>query len=165
MLSCLLPTLRSKVLVYNINRNPYFRTDNPAFVPTPTQTFTDLNWHLNLPAADPDPYFDPAPPPFGSKGNILTMRRRISVRGIDRNTGQTITWVDPIPYYLNQEAINLLVQAPLAPGVCTLIVELCDCDQCEARPGTGRCVTAEFPVIYAPPGSQLGTAGPGTGRR
>jgi len=134
-------------------------------VPTPTQTFTDLNWHLNLPAADPDPYFDVSPPPFGSKGNILTMRRRISVRGIDRNTGQSITWVDPIPYYLNQEAINLLVQAPLAPGVCTLIVELCDCDQCEARPGTGRCVTAEFPVIYAPPGSQMGTAGPGTGRR
>jgi len=157
--------LRSKVLVYNINLNPYFRTDNPAFVPTPQDTFTDLNWRLNLPGADPDPYFDAQPPPFGNKGNRGTLRRRLSVRGIDRNTGQTITWVDPIPYYLDQELINLLVQAPLAPGPCTLIVELCDCDQCEARPGTGRCVTAEFPVVYAPPGSQLGVAGPGTGRR
>ena len=153
------------MLIYNINLNPYFRTDNPAFVPTPQDTFTDLNWRLNLPAADPDPYFDPAPPPFGTKGRIETLRRRISVEGIDRNTGQPITWVDPIPYYLNQESITVLVQAPLAPGPCTLIVELCDCDQCEARPGTGRCVKARFPVIYAPSGSEMGVNGPGMGRR
>jgi len=36
----------------------------------------------------------------------------------------------------------------MAGGPVTLEVELCDCDQCEDFPGTGRCVTLRIPVYY-----------------
>lgn len=158
--------LRTKVLVYHINRNPYFRTDNPAFLPRPGfNTFTSENWALNLPAADPDPYYDAIPPtPRGNSSGIITLRRRITVEGTDRQ-GQPLKWEDPFSPYINQDVINIVVPSTLAPGPATLVVELCDCEACEARPGTGRCVTARFPVIYAPPGAEMSSSQSGGDRR
>src|SRR5436189_46700 len=72
--------LHTKVLVYHINRNPYFRTDNPAFVPKPATVFNSENWQLNLPADDPDPYYDAFPAtPRGNASTIKTLRRSIRV--------------------------------------------------------------------------------------
>ena len=80
--------------------------------------------------------------------------------------GQPVEYVDP-NVYLNQQSFSVLVQAPLAPGPATVTVELCDCNACEAIPGSGRCIKVDIPVVYAPPGSDLSDAvsRPGPDRR
>lgn len=157
--------LKAKVLKFYVNRTPYFRTDNPLFQPLPGRVYTTLNWDMNLPADDPDPYFDKIPPiPRGTKGTDLLLRRRITVRGKNA-AGQDVEYVDP-NVYLNQQAFSVLVQAPLAPGPATVTVELCDCNACEAIAGSGRCITWTIPVVYAPPGADLSAVSrPGPDRR
>src|SRR6185369_13185536 len=68
------------------------------------------------------------------------------------------TYVDPLTY-LNQQDITVNVPAALAPGPCTIEVELCDCDQCEFLPGTGRCAVSRFPVLYAPTSDNVADGG------
>jgi len=47
----------------------------------------------------------------------------------------------------------------LAPGPCTLTVEVCDCTECEAVGGQGRCVTLAIPVLYQPTGEPSASTG------
>ncbi|MFI5370917.1 MAG: hypothetical protein ACHQ52_05100 [Candidatus Eisenbacteria bacterium] len=143
-------SLRPLVMTFYVNRPPYFLTNLPTFTPLPGHVFTDLNWTLDLPAFDEDPV-DPSTP-RGNSSNVLTLRRRITLRGKDTSGNDLVvhdaSWPVGSP---NTENINFIITAPLAPGPATLDVEVCDCLLCEEFRGTGRCVTLSIPVVYAPP--------------
>jgi hypothetical protein len=141
--------LRCKILVFYINRAPYFRTDDPSFFPTPSTVFTSPNWNLFLPAHDIDPY-EPGSRVGGPTGQV-NLRYRITIRGRDLE-GDPLVYTDRI-LYANQPNITFTVPPELAPGPVTLEAELCDCLDCELFAGTGRCITLSIPVIYQPSAS------------
>jgi hypothetical protein len=140
--------------------------DNPTFSPTPGHIFTSQFWDLRLVGDDEDPFLKQSTP--GGPSATKTLRRKLTIIGVDRNTGGRLEELDPITY-LNQSDISITVPANLAPGPATLRVEICDCDQCEDFPGSGRCRTVDIPVIYNPsaPASptsvQSSTTRPGNG--
>ena len=140
--------LRSKVLVFYVNRPPIFLTGSPLFRPrtTAVDTFTQNNWDLRIVAGDSDPFIPGTP--LGGPSQIVTLRRKIAVHGTS-TSGGLLTYRDPATY-LNQQDISFLVPNDLAPGEATIEVELCDCDQCEFNPGTGRCTTIRIPVFFEP---------------
>lgn len=161
--------LRNKVLSFYVDKAPYLVTDNPLFVPEPNHVFTSQFWDLRLVADDEDPFIKQSSP--GGPSQTKTLRRRITVIGTDKVTGGRIEEQEPV-IYLNQSDISITAPVNLASGAAILRVELCDCDQCEGFPGTGRCRTTDIPVIYSPPApttpsslqpSSLQTTRPGTG--
>jgi len=141
-------SLRPLLLTVEVDKPPYFVTSSPIFSPAPNATFTTRTWDLRLVANDDDPWQPFSGTPPGGPSALQILRRRIKVHGKDAQ-GADFTYVDSRSF-VNQEAIAITVPAAFAPGPCTMEVELCDCDQCEEFLGTGRCVTAYFPVIYAP---------------
>jgi flagellar hook capping protein FlgD len=150
--------LRTKVLSFYVDRPPLFVIGSPLFRPRPDETFTSATWNLKLVAYDEDPYrFGSAP---GGPSSLGTLTRRIQVHGHDLQ-GNDLTYVDPTVHF--QEDVALSVPANLAPGPCTVEVQLCDCDLCEDFPGTGRCVSQSFPVTYAP--AYPGAPAPANGAR
>ncbi len=140
-------SLRRKVLSFYVDKPPYFVTSNPVFRPrvSVVDTFTSLLWDLRIVGADDDPY-QPGTAP-GGPSSVVTLRLRFKVHGKSL-AGDDIVFDDGKPY-VNQQNVNLLVPAFLAGGMCTLEVQLCDCETCEDNPGTGRCVTLNIPVYYA----------------
>jgi hypothetical protein len=148
--------LRSKVLTFEVDHAPYLVTDSPLFRPSmaTVDTFTSNLWDLRLVAADDDPFLPGTP--VGRPSNTVTLRRRIAVHGQDAG-GNPVDYVDAT-VYKNQTNINILVPVNLAPGPCTLEVELCDCDECESLAGTGRCKIFNIPVYYQPPPSPTTTS-------
>jgi hypothetical protein len=142
--------LRDKVLAFEVDKPPFFKTDLPNFRPrvAVVDTFPSPLWDLRLPAADPDPFRLGTNTNPGGPSAVVTLRRRITIRGTG-SFGQSIIYQHPTDF-INQENINILLPDALAGGPCTLEVQLCDCDQCEELEGTGRCVKIEIPVYYQP---------------
>jgi len=140
--------LRSKVVTYEVDRAPKFVTNSPAFRPRHLETFTTLEWQLNLVAHDSDP-FPPGSAPGGPAGPP-TLLRTIRLLGTDTE-GNPVDRAYPGPY----PDANVNIQAPslLAPGPCVLEIELCDCANLEALSGSGRCVVQQFLVRYQPTGT------------
>jgi hypothetical protein len=155
--------LRDEILVFYVDKTPFFLTHISGFSPLPGKVFTDLNWSLVLPAADRDPFLRTLGTQPGNPSSVTTLRRRIAVVGKHAVTGEDLTYTDNIDY-LNTESINFLISAPLAAGPCELQIELCDCTTCEESPGQGRCIVWKVPVVYAPPGSSLTTSTDRPGR-
>lgn len=158
--------LRPLVMTFYVDKPPYFETGHPLFRPRTAvvDTFTSLLWDLRIIAGDTDPFLPGSnTPPGGPSPNIM-LRTKLKVIGRDLQ-GAPLTFVDNHAY-VNQQNITLLVPSFLAGGPCTLEIELCDCEQCEEVPGTGRCVTLRIPIYYAKAGStqssSLDTSRPGS---
>jgi hypothetical protein len=139
------------VLSYEVDKAPWFVPDNPVFAPVPQQVFVTKQWPLRLVAADEDPFLPGSFTPPGGPYPNPVLRRRIRVHGQDAN-GSPFTYVEPLTY-TNRQDITITVPDALAPGPCTIEVELCDCQFCEDVVGSGRCITQSFPVQYQPPGA------------
>lgn len=139
--------LRNKVVTFHVNRPPYIVPDNPSIRPSlaTVDTFTSINWDLNLIGADADPFLPGKTP--GGPSDVVTLRYRFAVHGTDIE-GNEAVYIDP-QRYLNP-AFPMLIQIPngFATGPCILEVELCDCDNCEDFAGTGRCQIIRIPVYY-----------------
>jgi len=148
--------LRNKVLTFFVNRAPYLVTDHPLFRPkiSAPDTFFSQAWDLRLVGADEDPWIAQTPP--GGPSTKVTLRRRVAVRGVDAS-GLPIFYEDPT-VYLDEPNIIFVVPGNLAPGLCALEVELCDCSQCEDFAGTGRCRRFSIPVYYQPTSPQAMTS-------
>jgi hypothetical protein len=143
--------LRDQVLTFYTDYPPYFVTSSPLFRPRTSvvDTFNTNLWDLRLVANDDDPWSFQTSQGIGGPSTVLTLRRTLTVHGKD-DLGNDFVFQDPVQY-LNLQNINLLVPTGLAGGLCTLEVELCDCDKCEENPGTGRCITLQIPVYYKKP--------------
>lgn len=148
--------LRDEIMVFYIDKTPFFLTHVAGFTPLPGHVFTDLNWSLVLPAADRDPYVRTLNTPKGNPSPVTTLRRRVKLFYTEAGTGLQKEYTDDINY-LN-ESFNFLITAAVAPGPCTLRIELCDCATCETSPGEGRCRVWDVPVIYAGPAPSLTTS-------
>ena len=142
--------LRDQVLVFYVNQPPHFLLSDPGFQPKPGAVFTSRTWDFVLMADDSDPYLSGIP--GGGPAGTGTLRRQVTIHGFDVNTNEPLTYVDF--RYLNREEFNVLVPDNLKPGDVQVDIELCDCDQCEFLPGTGRCTKLTIPVIYQPLGAQ-----------
>jgi hypothetical protein len=143
-------SLRGQVIAFHVNKAPRLVPENPLFRPrmSVVDTFYSSTWDLRLDAVDPDPHQPNSK--VGGPSTIVTFRRKLRVVGTHVDGGQLI-YDDPIAY-VNQQNITLTVPPNLAPGLVTLVVELCDCDRCEDLPGSGRCRTYQIPVYYQPSG-------------
>ena len=140
--------LRPLVMTFEVDKPPYFVTNNPLFRPRTAvvDTFTSLLWDLRIIGDDPDPWQANSNTPPGIPSSSILLRTRLKVIGKQSN-GDEFIYEDPRSY-VNQQNISLLLPSSMAGGPVTLEVELCDCDQCEDFPGTGRCVTLRIPVYY-----------------
>jgi hypothetical protein len=156
-------TLRKKVLVFHVNKPPFFQLNNPLFQPLPARvdTFTTNLWHMELYADDEDPFLAGTPVGVPQQPNQpKTLRRRITILGVNSqgdslrfNDGQS--YFDPVVNYFIPPATDLRA------GRAIVSVELCDCSNCDNTYG-GRCVTLQIPVEYRPSGP-LRTQRPGSG--
>lgn len=142
--------LRQKVFAFYVDRAPYLVTDSPLFRPRVDvpDTFTTPIWDLRLAATDEDPFRARNQPGGPTPDGTVILRRRITIIGRDAQ-GREVQQTDPTTYF-GQSDISVRVPQNLAPGPATVRVELCDCDECEISPGSGRCRTTDIPVIYQP---------------
>jgi len=162
-------SLRSRVMTFEVNKAPFFRTDNPLFQPHVgrVDTFTTNQWHMEIYADDEDPYrqaITPGGPPPSSEPKKL--RIRIRILGLT-TSNDSLRFSDGITYDAGQSPVIEYFIPPaenLAPGRATVAIELCDCENCDNANG-GRCVTLQVPVEYRPtnPSSILYRPRPGTG--
>jgi hypothetical protein len=149
-------SLRSRVMTFQVNKSPYFLTSNSLFAPTPGQTFTTNQWHMEIYADDEDPYaqaITPGGPPPVTQPK--TLRFRIRLLGLKTN-GDSLRYSDGLTYDAGQSPIAEFFIPPaenLAAGPALVVIELCDCFSCENANG-GRCITYQIPVNYQPTNPQ-----------
>jgi hypothetical protein len=152
--------LRSRVLTFYVDRNPYLDFVAPDFFPRPPEynggevaTSPDRTLRLSYYATDPDPLDPIAHPPHpGGPSHSTVLRYTTSITGKNAE-GRDTTWLGP-PIVTGRQllqTVDLAAEAPFLVGNdLTLALELCDCAFCEAIPGTGRCVRYEIPVQVVP---------------
>jgi hypothetical protein len=174
--------LRSKVLTFYVNRAPYLLTDQAAFEPRPNKNYPTRTIPLRLDLVfDDDPY-DPATqrtvggPEVGAPVNFI-FRYSVNLIGASIYTGRDTVYAPDLFRRRTGVAISTSIDVPSyirGPNV-TVLIELCDCKDCEGFPGSGRCRKYTIPVtVPALPAQQSAPAsgvslseGPGSieGRR
>lgn len=169
--------LRPKIMKFYVNKSPSLidtigGLPNPSFRPQPNANLGAI-WNLNLAATDVDPFNinDPNARPGGpTEGLIL----RFKITLVGKNTdGRDTTWTytpstaSTSPYFYTP-SVTFSPPCFLATGPVDVVVELCDCRDCEIVPGEGRCITETYRVNYTtrpagcPPEPALSIGGPGS---
>jgi len=140
--------LRDQLMIsFYVNRAPFLNYNDPSFFPLPPlhpgdpiTASPDRVLRLNLPAIDPDPFDPTNRPNAGGPSATTVLRWQVTVHGTDVN-GRDTTFITP-QFFLPHETIDLNSDAPYIKGTnLTLMVQLCDCVNCETQPGEGRCVS------------------------
>ena len=155
--------LRSRVMVFYVNKAPYLRMDDPQFEPSPTQPpYPTRSIHLNLLADDVDPY-DITGPDAGKTGgpsSTKILRWMVKIRGQTRHPNGIVADTTYVPFATETFDPQMDIDLPdwLTSTQNTVVVELCDCERCELSPGTGRCITRGIPITVPPPSPSLGSA-------
>ncbi len=137
--------LRRRVLRFYVNQAPTLLMSHPLFVPKPGQVFVDRSITLNLLATDSDPLDPSNPPPgFGGPSSAPVLRWNVRVLGLNP-LGDPVSY-SPLPEPIFSQYLKLDVPESVAGPDATIEVELCDCRDCEALPGSGRCVKQWIPI-------------------
>ena len=174
--------LRSKIMTFYVNKAPRLQTTLPQFQPKTTTIVNRNNVNFVMPATDVD-QFDPSAAlnkvgGTPSYGPIL--RRKIAILGRHPATNRDTCYVVPTEF-LAASPITFTIPVDLiAPGNIVVRVRLCDCADCDTRPGTascpfvgregtpsyGTCVDTDIPCrLAAPePSGVVGDAGQATQR-
>ena len=170
--------LKDKVLVFYVNRAPYLLQDDPSFQPKPGQVFATRRITLTLDkTADDDPYqttqrkvggFDSGNP------SLLLLRFSVTFRGIrtGSNPPRDTVWAPPELARKTQTNLQWNLDVPgfiQGPNV-AVEIEVCDCKDCEAVPGQGRCrryppINVTIPALTAEQAAQsraIPSTGPGS---
>jgi hypothetical protein len=172
-------TLRPTILRFFVDFPPTL-TFGSGTHPVPNDQFASRVLTVNLPAADSDP-FDPSQPPApGGPSASPVFRYTVWFRAHRRGSADPADSVTYLPGTLNQLAQSTPAVATVTlgdslgdPGALgtkvpvRVIIELCDCAQCELAPGSGRCAYYSYmigvPAIPAPAtSSSTETPGPGS---
>ena len=165
--------LRPLVMRFFVDKAPTMSFTPAAVSPKPNQTFVSRSISVNLSAgaSDVDP-FDPADPPApGSPSGSPFFRVQLKFRSPRKGglPGDSVTYV---PLVSDRQPIavtnNLTMPLPDSLGgtQVRVMLELCDCPQCETVPGQGRCNYYSYLInVPAPPDPALGSvdvnSGPG----
>jgi hypothetical protein len=146
--------LRKQIMVFNVDLPPYFLF-NAAIRPHPGDVyFTRQGLPINLMGTDDDPY-DPdvgvMNGPGGPAGGIF--RYTCSFRG-PRNVASptdSVTYTPPSLFRAPIASTTISLPDSLGGSQLRVMVELCDCADCEDSPGAGRCVNYSYLITVPPP--------------
>jgi len=147
-----------KVLTFYVNYNPFLLTSAPTFSPKlkpggVRDTLATRQVNINLLADDIDP-LDPTvlQPPVG--GPTGTKVFRFTCRFTGKNAAGRDTTVSP-PDLFRLSTVSVPsypIPSAIVSDTLSLMVELCDCRECELQAGKGRCIVQRFPLFApAPP--------------
>jgi hypothetical protein len=142
--------IRRKILVFYVNKAPRFVTENgsfrPVYDPGSPPVYPSRNISTDLITDDVDPYnaLQDIRNPGGPTTTSVT-RFVVTVRGKDVN-GRDTSYVHPAQLVKN---FNIIIPSYLVSGPMTLDIQVCDCQECEILPGTGRCTTQSFPIVVS----------------
>jgi hypothetical protein len=155
------------MLTFYVNRAPFLNYNSGEFFPRPPLNPGDpiavsptRRLDLKLPAIDPDP-FDRLNPGGRPENAPTVLRWQVTVHGADVN-GRDTTFTTA-QFYTPNQTIDLAADAPYIKGTSLqLMIQLCDCLNCESNPGEGRCVNyGPIPVtVPAVAATQTGAASP-----
>ena len=165
--------LRPLIMRFFVDKAPTMSLTPAAVHPKPNETFLSRSISVNLSpgATDVDPYDPSDPPSPGSPSSSPFFRVQLKFRS-PRNggtTGDSVTYVPPVLDRVNITLTNnLTLPLPdsLGGNQVRVMLELCDCPQCETVPGQGRCNYYSYVINGPPPpGPALGSvdinSGPG----
>ena len=137
------PELRSRAIMFYVDKAPRFDFNRPGFVPRPDTTFfARTNIKFNLFAVDDDPYdLDPGFRPDGPGGPSTTtvLRWTVTLRGKNL-AGNDTTIVPPGGFQMSTPALTFNMPDAIVSEDVYAEIELCDCADCEVQQGSGRCV-------------------------
>ena len=164
--------LRPMILTFFVNRAPYF-TFPASFSPRAGPTY-GRNISLSMPSVDDDPY-DPAlpsavgglppgtPPGGGPRVTRYTIRFRSPRNG--GTPGDSVTFAPSTLFQIPLPSGSITLPDSLGGNQVRVLVELCDCAQCESIPGQGRCNYYSYLINVTPPPAPAGSsaAGPAPG--
>jgi hypothetical protein len=144
-----------KVMTFYINYNPFLLTSSPTFSPKlkaggARDTLATRQVNINLLADDIDP-LDPAAqqPPVGGPTGTKVFRFTVSFKG-KNGAGRDTTISPPDLFRLSTASVpSYPLPIEIVSQEVDMIVELCDCRECELQAGKGRCVKQNFP-LFAP---------------
>lgn len=138
--------LRGKILTFHVDHPARLLQENPSFSPVTGQVFTTRTLPLDLIAVDDDPFDGLAQPQnharayshIGGPKGAPILRRRIAVLGKwAGDPSRDTCWVAPGDYM--SPVSVLTIPDWIANGPITVLVRLCDCFECDVRPGPGAC--------------------------
>jgi hypothetical protein len=154
-------SLRRKVLVFYVDKAPTLVTTGlPQFLPYNGQSINTSQWSFLLRGMDLDP-FDPEDQSFGGGGPTqkTIIRYKVTLYGHSVvNPDSAISWTYREPtglpyintlggdYVLNFIPGGTMAANPFASGPIKVSIQICDCIDCEAAPGQGRCVDGIDPL-------------------
>lgn len=174
--------LRSRILTFYVNRAAYLQTYLTTFDPRPNKSYPTRTIPLTLNLVNDDDPYNPVtqrsvggPEPGAPATPIY--RYSVELIGSSIYTGRDTVYA-PDPFRRSTSmAISASIDVPSyirGPNV-TVLIELCDCKDCEGFPGSGRCRKYSIPVTvpalpapqFAPAQSVSSSEGPGSieGRR
>ena len=148
--------LRPLIIKFYVDKAPELvPLTSAVFSPKPNSSNT-RSITVNMPAlSDPDAY-DPADtPPTGGPSSTQIFRYRVTFRS-PRNHGAAGDSVTYTPQALDRVPViptGTVIPLPdsLGGAQVRVMVELCDCTQCELVPGRGRCQFYSYPITVPPP--------------
>ncbi len=151
------------MLTFYVNKNPRLLESDPSFVPKIGQTFTTNPVQFNIVSVNDDPANIGENTPPGRKGNNNVIRTSVTVCG--DSLGHPVCRLDtrPIGARLGFNA-SITIPNDWTRGTVNVIIEVCDCQQCEDVVGQGRCYTRPpIPINWQAPGPSSLELAPSSG--
>ncbi len=154
---------RRKVITFYVDKAPALVRSNASFVPVAGQEFPDpsgsCTWTFRLLGMDADPC-DPNAANTTAGGPVSKTTLRFTITLYGKNlAGRDTSWTylvpgsDPYPvgaYGVASREVTFKPGGeagnPFASGDIRVSIEICDCVDCEAIPGRGRCVQGIDPA-------------------
>ncbi len=170
--------LRPLIIRFFVDKAPTLNLSDPTFKPAPNLPPSPippysrvLNISFQGASIDPDP-LDPANPAnVGGPTTSKVFRYQMKFRGPRNHSvvpGDSVTYVPLTLDRVGTATLPSTVSLPDSLGGTTIrvMIEICDCSECENVPGQGRCNYLSYQIrVAAPPEPALGTnavsAGPG----
>jgi hypothetical protein len=148
--------LRPMILKFFVDFAPAFPTlTSGSFHPRPGETYLTRVLNIAMPATDSDPYVPGSRPntPGGCSNTDLfryTMKLRSPRNG--GAPGDSVTFLSSSFNKVLTPPSNLTLPDSLGGTQVRVMVELCDCPECELVPGQGRCAAYSYLInVPAPP--------------
>lgn len=162
---------RPLVLTFFVDQPPQLLTSSARFSPKPGATvYPRAPLPLLMVASDGDPYDVSAPSTGVGGGNADTLFRYTIRFRAPRNggaPGDSVTFAPPALDRVLKGSVPASIAIPDSLGGTSLrvMIQLCDCAECETMPGAGRCIDVSYGInVTAPAGAVGEAAGTALGR-
>lgn len=142
--------LRKRILTFYVNKRPELLLTHSNFQPKPGHTYATRQLELRLLADDRDPLDPETNVGTGQPSTAKILRWRVWISGRNASNDPVTQLVTPEPVYSGNMTVFLDPQITSTSD--TVKVEICDCAECETRPGLGRCAELyRIPITVPPP--------------